>query len=76
MGRVIRIVDWLAARGTAPTAPAGAALPKTPRADNGWDECLSCVNAESSVCDHCEEGELYNPGDEEAASTTPQPLAA
>jgi hypothetical protein len=75
MGRVIYIADWLAARGTPPTAPAGAAMPRPkpsfargePRGDNGWEECMYCDRAETAICDSCEDGELFTPAEEESA---------
>ena len=76
MGKVIRIADWLAARGTPPTAPAGAALPvpKKPAAHNGWEECDSCAHADSELCDRCEDADQYEPGDEEDSSRNPNAL--
>lgn len=66
MGKVIRIADWLAARGTPPTAPAGAALPvpKQPRAHNGWEACDTCLHQDSDACDVCEDADGYEPDED------------
>jgi hypothetical protein len=80
MGRVIHIADWLAARGTPPTAPAGAALPVPKKAgargDNGFEECDFCVHAETGLCEHCEDGELFTPEGDDAAQAPPLKEAA
>lgn len=78
MGKVIRIVDWPAARSTPPTAPAGAALPvpKKPAAHNGWKECDSCAHADSDLCESCEDADQYEPGDDEDSLKEPERLAS
>ena len=79
MGKVIKIADWLAAQSTPPTAPAGAALPvpkKKPAAHNGWEECDSCVHADSDLCESCEDADQYEPGDDEDSLKEPERLAS
>lgn len=34
------------------------------RGDNGFEECPSCLNCETELCESCEEGELYDPDHE------------
>ena len=78
MGRVIYIADYLAARGTPPTAPAGAALPVPgePAAHNGWDECDTCAHVDSDTCDRCEDADQYEPDEDQDALAEPLRKAA
>lgn len=35
------------------------------RGDNGFEECPSCLNCETELCESCEDGEMYEPNQED-----------